>query len=118
MLKCLHDQTLCKFQQKYLIFNYFYIIKYFFKKYEIYWKDINTLDFNCFKFDELARGRALPLLLNYIFYNQNLYSKTGIQEKKLLNFANKIQEGYRDNPYHNRIHAFDVCQVKNTINFN
>ena len=34
-----------------------------------------------------------------------------INEKILQNFATKIQDGYQANPYHNRIHAFDVTQV-------
>lgn len=80
-------------------------------QFENYWKEINSLEFNCFKFDEISKGKGLSLLLNFLFHSQNLCTKLSIQEKVLTNFSTKIQEGYQNNPYHNRIHAFDVCQV-------
>jgi hypothetical protein len=34
-----------------------------------------------------------------------------IESNKLLNFSQKIADGYNSNPYHNVIHAFDVTYV-------
>lgn len=36
-----------------------------------------------------------------------------IPENILINYITKIQTSYGNNPYHNKLHAFDVCQVIN-----
>lgn len=36
-------------------------------------------------------------------------------ENKLFNFGKKIEGGYLNNPYHNKIHGFDVCQTVNVM---
>jgi len=33
--------------------------------------------------------------------------------KKLFAFMNCVQKGYYDNPYHNKLHAFDVTASVN-----
>ena len=38
-----------------------------------------------------------------------------IDDKKLITFIRLIQDGYEDNPYHNRIHAADVVQTLHSL---
>ena len=78
---------------------------------------VDEIDFNCFLFHENSNGEGLTLLLPYLFHSNDLYDKLNLKKEILYNFANKIQNGYMNNPYHNKIHGFDVCQVLNFLIF-
>ena len=78
---------------------------------------LDELDFNCFLFHENSDGEGLTLLLPYLFHSNDLYEKLNLKKDTLYNFANKVQNGYLNNPYHNKIHGFDVCQVLKKILF-
>lgn len=79
--------------------------------------NVDELDFNCFLFHENSDGEGLTLLLPYLFHSNDLYEKLNLKKDTLYNFANKVQNGYLNNPYHNKIHGFDVCQVLKKILF-
>ena len=51
----------------------------------------------------------------YLLKKQGLVNKFNIKESKLINFLKRIEQGYPDNPYHNRIHAADVLQSMHVI---
>ena len=57
---------------------------------------------------------ALSYLVTKFFTENDLFEEAKIEQQVLWEFARKIQSGYLPNPYHNGIHAIDVCQ---TINF-
>lgn len=79
--------------------------------------NVDEIDFNCFLFHENSDGEGLTLLLPYLFHSNDLYDKLNVKKGILYNFANKIQNGYLNNPYHNKVHSFDVCQVLNFLIF-
>lgn len=89
-------------------------------------KDIDDLEFDCFEFNDISKGSGLPYLLGHLFNRYNLYDSLNIDPLILRNFAKKVEGGfikefylkmkiiynrYLNNPYHNKIHSFDVTQV-------
>ena len=74
---------------------------------------IDDFSFDCFNFHNFSKGEGIIHLLPHLFSTYGLYEK--FDEIKLRNFAKKIQNGYLDNPYHNKIHGFDVCQTVNVF---
>ena len=64
--------------------------------------------FDCFLLNELSSGMPLSTLGYYLLKKQGLVDKFNIRENKLVAFLKRIEQGYPDNPYHNRIHAADV----------
>ena len=76
---------------------------------------VDDFDFDAFEFHEFTKGKGICYLLPYLFSNYKLFENDKFEEKKLYNFAKKIQDGYLDNPYHNKIHGFDVCQTVNVF---
>lgn len=54
-------------------------------------------------------------MLPHLFHSYGLLENEKFEEMKLYNFAKKIQSGYFDNPYHNKMHGFDVCQTVNVF---
>lgn len=56
-----------------------------------------------------------------IFHDTGLFESFKIPEKQFLAFLHALESGYRDKPYHNRMHAADVlhgvseieCQIQN-----
>ena len=54
---------------------------------------------------------ALSYLVSKFFNENDLFEEAKVEKQTLWEFARKVQSGYRPNPYHNGIHAIDVCQV-------
>ena len=50
-------------------------------------------------------------LARFVFRKNNLMKALEIDEHKFTSFVSTVALGYLDNPYHNKIHAFDVTQV-------
>jgi len=83
--------------------------------------DVKRLDFlntvNSFSFDiisaeaVLGREKVLPLVAFKAFQEQEIFSKTGIEENSFVAFVHEIRKGYVSNPYHNDVHAADVMQM-------
>lgn len=57
---------------------------------------------------------ALAYLVSKFFSENDLFEESKVEKHTLWEFARKVQAGYQPNPYHNGIHALDVCQ---TVNF-
>ena len=49
----------------------------------------------------------------HIFQINSFYDKLRIDFTIFSSFVTRIQNGYKDNPYHNKLHAFDVVQTTN-----
>lgn len=60
-------------------------------------------------------GQSLLVVTFAIFEKLDLFHKFDIDRVKCRNFFKAISDGYRDNPYHNCIHAADVTQTMNYI---
>ena len=75
----------------------------------------DEFEFNCFEFHEFTNGQGLCYLVPHLFVNYGLFNINKFDEFKIYNFSKKIQNGYLDNPYHNKIHGFDVCQTVNVL---
>jgi hypothetical protein len=51
------------------------------------------------------------LLLAYIFGEFDLISALNTTSDCFIKYFTIVWEGYIDNPYHNKIHSFDVTQT-------
>ncbi len=73
-------------------------------------ENINSFEFDVFRFDELCKNNCL-IYFSYDLFGKYNYFKY-IDEVVFKNFIKKIRDGYsRDNSYHNDIHATDVLQT-------
>uniref|UniRef100_A0A7S0RAQ3 Phosphodiesterase n=1 Tax=Chlamydomonas leiostraca TaxID=1034604 RepID=A0A7S0RAQ3_9CHLO len=71
---------------------------------------VDDWQFDAFKLNEVSNGRPLSMLSFALFKRCEIVDKWGLHEHKLVKFLMKIEDGYPNNPYHNRIHAADVLQ--------
>ena len=71
---------------------------------------ITKWNFDPFMIHNNTRKRPLSSSAFWILRNDNCISDLDLNEKKVLKFLTQIEDGYLDNPYHNRTHACDVLQ--------
>ncbi|KAK9830386.1 hypothetical protein WJX72_011468 [[Myrmecia] bisecta] len=60
--------------------------------------------------EQEAPGHPLALVAFHLLTSTGLVAQFNLNEAKLARFLNKIEAGYMDNPYHNRMHAAEVFQ--------
>jgi len=77
-------------------------------------KDCSSWDFPIFSLNRNSRKKPLLYMGYALFLQHDLINKFKIPQEKLRRWLEKMNEGYRNNPYHNAIHAADVSQ---TLNF-
>ena len=72
--------------------------------------NIDDKDFNIFEFvEKVGKENTLPLISKYIF---NYFNFGGIINiSKYNNWCKKISEGYKNNSYHNNLHAADITHT-------
>ncbi|EGR29086.1 hypothetical protein IMG5_163420 [Ichthyophthirius multifiliis] len=58
--------------------------------------------------------KNITYLFIYLFNINNIYAYMKVTPQQIFEFANQVISQYLDNPYHNKIHCFDVTQ---TIHF-
>eukprot|EP01103_Thecamoeba_quadrilineata_P018924 TRINITY_DN7468_c0_g1_i1.p1 TRINITY_DN7468_c0_g1~~TRINITY_DN7468_c0_g1_i1.p1 ORF type:complete len:574 (-),score=106.58 TRINITY_DN7468_c0_g1_i1:177-1898(-) len=80
-------------------------------KFNVMVESLETWDFEIFEFDHLCEGRSLYYMSIVLFKKHDLINHFNIDEDKLKNFMMLIDDGYRQNPYHNSLHAADVAQT-------
>lgn len=79
---------------------------------------VTSWSFDPFRVDQLTHHRPLSTLAFWIFRNDGCIFDLVLDELKLARFLALLENGYPDNPYHNRIHVCDVLQkVYMLINF-
>ncbi len=71
---------------------------------------IDDWQFDAFKLNEVSGGRPLSLLSYALMKHNGLVDKFQMDDHRLVKFLMRIEDGYPNNPYHNRIHAADVLQ--------
>ena len=83
-----------------------------FKPYTIVGKFLNqelgNWNLNIFKLYELAKERPLMFMIEFTFRELGLDMVFNIERETLIRFADMMDRGYKDNPYHNSTHAADV----------
>lgn len=68
-----------------------------------------------FRINELSHGHSLAAVTFTLMKNRGLLKTFGILPGPLLNYLLVLEHHYRDNPYHNQIHAADVAQSMNVL---
>lgn len=79
-------------------------------------KSLRSWDFNIFdsmrKYSVMNQGNVLPLISTLIFDDMSEELESiGVDTVRLKNYMQKINEKYRNNPFHNSIHGADVGQT-------
>jgi len=74
---------------------------------------IDKWEFNVFQVSEASKQRPLTYVLYELLKKYGLLSTFKIPTNVLMNFADRVDQGYRKfrNPYHNPNHAADVAQT-------
>ena len=70
--------------------------------------NIGNWDIDIFKIDTMAHGFPLVAVTYVILQTHDLFKKCKIEEGTFLNYIAEVESAYRDNPYHNSVHAADV----------
>jgi hypothetical protein len=76
-------------------------------------RKVDQYDFDVFKLRSLTNGNELVTLLTYLVAKRGLLGSTEVELPKLVNFARRLQKGYKNITYHNKSHAADLCQTFN-----
>ncbi|KAM9376825.1 cGMP-inhibited 3',5'-cyclic phosphodiesterase 3A [Pholidichthys leucotaenia] len=75
---------------------------------------LNNWNFPIFKLMEKTNGKCGRILsqMSYrLFEDTGLFETFKIPVKEFMNFFHALENGYRDIPYHNRVHATDVLHA-------
>ncbi|GAX76185.1 hypothetical protein CEUSTIGMA_g3629.t1 [Chlamydomonas eustigma] len=76
---------------------------------------VDNWAFNMFDLDELTGHRPLSTLAFALLKKGGIVSSLKLDEPKLASFLICIEDGYRENPYHSRVHAADVLRNLHVI---
>lgn len=74
---------------------------------------LETVDewfFDAFRLEECTNGHPLSVLSCHLFARLNLYETFQIDDAQFFQFCLKIEQGYPNNAYHNRVHVSNVLQ--------
>ncbi|KAL3995164.1 putative 3'5'-cyclic phosphodiesterase pde-4 [Acanthocheilonema viteae] len=85
------------------------------KELEVYMKQLDEWGPNIFKIQEFSRGHSLTSITFTIMEKRGLLKTFEIPSPILLNYLLHLEHHYRDNPYHNQVHAADVTQSVNVL---
>jgi hypothetical protein len=55
--------------------------------------------------------RVLSVVCTHLVSFYGLFMKLGISKERFVSWAQDVEQGYRINPYHSRMHAVDVVQA-------
>lgn len=71
---------------------------------------VDEWEFDVFELADLTNNRPLSVLAFALLVRTGMVKRFGLDEVRLARFLVAIEEGYPDNPYHNRMHAADVLR--------
>ncbi|KAG8199121.1 hypothetical protein JTE90_016258 [Oedothorax gibbosus] len=71
---------------------------------------ISEWDYPIFDLKEQAKDLILSQMCYKIFHEVGLFEAFKIPVHEFLNYCHALESGYREKPYHNRMHAADVLQ--------
>eukprot|EP00891_Asterochloris_glomerata_P000667 jgi/Astpho2/667/e_gw1.00013.90.1_t len=66
--------------------------------------------FDAFRLAEVTQGRPLSTITFWLMQQNGVVRDAELDPLRLARFLRRVEEGYNDNPYHNRVHAADVVQ--------
>lgn len=75
---------------------------------KIAFADLRDWDIDVFGFHSDTSNSGLVVAAYQLFESHGLVEFFGLNVPKMALYFRRIQEGYRDNPYHNCVHALDV----------
>lgn len=74
-----------------------------------------ALDSDGFALSERLGKRPMSSLACYLITRRGLVDALGLDPRKMYTFFRILEDGYGENPYHNRVHAMDVLQRVHAI---
>ncbi|KAK9866453.1 hypothetical protein WJX84_009890 [Apatococcus fuscideae] len=77
--------------------------------------DTSSFQFDMFQLCKASINKPLSALGFFVLSGSGLLQMFNIPEQKLLNLLSRIEEGYPDNPYHNRVHAASVFHMMHLL---
>lgn len=72
--------------------------------------DLTSFEFDAFEVAQRLGKRALVHLTMYLICSMDLIEILHLSFPKLQRFLEHVEKGYRDVPYHNKVHVLDVVQ--------
>lgn len=78
---------------------------------------VEEWNFDVFKLYELTDGHTLFITCYTLFMKYDFLNEFSIEEETLIECLKEIEVGYHSNPYHNSMHAADVCQIMSFVIF-
>ncbi|MEW5312657.1 MAG: hypothetical protein WDW38_004274 [Sanguina aurantia] len=66
--------------------------------------------FDAFELSDATQGHPLSALSFWLLQRSSIISTFELDPARLARFLRRVEDGYPDNPYHNRTHAADVLQ--------
>ncbi|XP_033104806.1 cGMP-inhibited 3',5'-cyclic phosphodiesterase A-like [Anneissia japonica] len=73
--------------------------------------NVDEWDYPIFELAEKANGEVLSQLAYKLFHNAGIFETFRIPIKNFMLYFRALENGYRDNGYHNRVHAADVLHA-------
>lgn len=80
--------------------------------------DLVSLKFDAFEAASRLGKRSLTNLVVFLVCSMNLPEVLNLSVQKLKRYMEAVERGYRDVPYHNRVHVIDVVQRFHAITVN
>ncbi len=78
-------------------------------------QDVDSFDWDVFEMNKASFNRPLYFTALYLFEKHDLFHKCRINVQHFKNFMETMECGYKNNPYHNAIHATDVLQTVHAL---
>uniref|UniRef100_UPI00398E4A6E cGMP-inhibited 3',5'-cyclic phosphodiesterase 3B isoform X3 n=1 Tax=Pristiophorus japonicus TaxID=55135 RepID=UPI00398E4A6E len=81
---------------------------------ELFMEKLNSWNFPIFELVEMTggqSGRILSQVIYSLFLDTGLFDLFKIPVREFMNYFCALENGYRDIPYHNRVHATDVLHA-------
>ncbi|KAK0393047.1 hypothetical protein QR680_000032 [Steinernema hermaphroditum] len=85
------------------------------KEIVVYMQQLNDWGPNVFKIHELSKGHALTSITYSLLHQRGLLKTFEIPSHQLITYLLHLEHHYRENPYHNQIHAADVAQSMHVL---
>ncbi|KAK9822974.1 hypothetical protein WJX74_010416 [Apatococcus lobatus] len=77
--------------------------------------DPSNFKFNMYELTEASENRPLSTLAFFLFTDTGLMEMFNLSKPKLVHLLNRFENGYPENPYHNRSHAASVLQMMHLL---
>jgi cAMP-specific phosphodiesterase 4 len=85
------------------------------KEIAVYMQRLNDWGPNIFKIHQLSKNHSLTAVTYTILRERGLIKLFEIHPSVLVTYLLHLEHHYRDNPYHNQIHAADVAQSMHVL---